>query len=140
VLQPSDHLSGLPLDPLQQLLVLLILGASDLHTVLQMGPREGRVERDNPLPVPAGYLSSDGTQDTIGLPSCKSNSCFENDVPEVPPYMLGCCDGSFLLSQQVLLCAESVWVRSMGAGAALPAGVSGLSARVCLGRTCCFCF
>ena len=48
VLQTFDYLSGLPLDPFQPLLVLLILGASDLHTVLQMGPREGRVERDNP--------------------------------------------------------------------------------------------
>ena len=52
VLQPSDHLCGPPLDPLQQLPVFLVQGAPDLDSVLQMGPHEGRVERDNHLPVP----------------------------------------------------------------------------------------
>ena len=46
VLQPPDHLSGPPLDSLQQLPVFLVLGAPDLDTVLQMGPHEGRVERE----------------------------------------------------------------------------------------------
>ena len=40
VLQPSEHLCGPPLDPLQQLPVLLVLGPPDLDTVLQMGPNE----------------------------------------------------------------------------------------------------
>ncbi|KAK4821092.1 hypothetical protein QYF61_013420 [Mycteria americana] len=35
VLQPSDHLRGPPLDSLQQLHVLLMLGAPELNTVLQ---------------------------------------------------------------------------------------------------------
>ena len=37
-----------------------------------MGPQEGRVERNNHLPVPAGHPSSDGAQDTICFLSCKS--------------------------------------------------------------------
>jgi len=40
VLQPSDHLSGPPLDPLQELHVLPVLGAPGLDTVLQMGPHK----------------------------------------------------------------------------------------------------
>ena len=66
VLQPSDHLRAPSLDPLQQLLVFIALGAPDMDVVLQMGPHEGRVERDN-QPVPAGHLSSDGTHDTMGI-------------------------------------------------------------------------
>lgn len=56
VLQPSDHLSGPPLDPPQQFPVLLVLGAGDL--VLQMGPDDGSTERENHLHVPAGHPSS----------------------------------------------------------------------------------
>ena len=44
VLQPSDHLHGPPLDPLQQLHVLLVLGAPELDAVLQVGSHESRVE------------------------------------------------------------------------------------------------
>ena len=55
VLQPSDHVHGPPLDPLQQLHIFPVLGAPDLDTVLQMGPYEDRAERDNHLPVPAGH-------------------------------------------------------------------------------------
>jgi len=36
VLQPSDHLSGPPLDPLQELHVLPIVGAPGLGAVLQI--------------------------------------------------------------------------------------------------------
>ena len=38
VLQPSDHLSGPPLDLLQELHILPVLGAPGLDTVLQIGP------------------------------------------------------------------------------------------------------
>ena len=45
-----------------------------------MGPGEGRAERDNPLPFPAGHLSQDAAQDTAGLPGCKrtllAHACF----------------------------------------------------------------
>ena len=44
VLHPSDHLSGPSLDLLQQLHILLVLGALGLGTVLQMGLHKGRVE------------------------------------------------------------------------------------------------
>eukprot|EP00198_Chlamydomonas_reinhardtii_P004847 XP_001694183.1 predicted protein [Chlamydomonas reinhardtii] len=40
VLQPSDHLRGPPLDPLQELHILPVLGAPGLDTVLQMGPHK----------------------------------------------------------------------------------------------------
>ena len=43
VLQCSDHLCGPPLDLLQQLHVLLVLGAPELATVLQVGSHESRV-------------------------------------------------------------------------------------------------
>ena len=55
VLQPSDHLCGPPLDPLQQLHIFPVLGAPDLDAVLKMGPHKSRAERDSHLPVPAGH-------------------------------------------------------------------------------------
>ena len=58
VLQPSDQLFGLPLDLLQQLHILLVLGAPGLDALFWMQPPKGRIEGDNSLPVPAGYLSS----------------------------------------------------------------------------------
>jgi len=41
-----------------------MLGAPDLDAILQMGPHESRIERDNHVP---GHPSSDAAQDTIGL-------------------------------------------------------------------------
>jgi len=38
MLQPSDHLSGPPLDSFQVLSIFLVLGAPGLDAVLQMGP------------------------------------------------------------------------------------------------------
>jgi len=68
VFQSSDPLCGPPLNLLQQFHIILVLGASGLDTVLQVGPREGRVERDNPLPLSVGHPSSDAAQGTVGLP------------------------------------------------------------------------
>lgn len=65
LLQPSNHPHGPLLDPLQQLHIFLALEAPDLNVVLQVEPHEGRVERDNHLPLPDGHPFSDGTQDTI---------------------------------------------------------------------------
>jgi len=70
--QPLDHLCGPPLDHSGQLSVFLVLGTPDLDAVFQMGPLEGRVEGDNHLTGPAGHPTSDGTQDTTGLPGSKS--------------------------------------------------------------------
>ena len=42
VLQPSNHLCGPPLDLLQMLCILLVLGASCLSAVLQEVPHKGR--------------------------------------------------------------------------------------------------
>ena len=39
VLQPSDHLSGSPLDSFQELWVFLLLGAPGLDTVLHVGEK-----------------------------------------------------------------------------------------------------
>ena len=66
VLQPSDHLSSPPLDPLQQLCVFIVLGAPSLDTVLQMEPHKGRVEGNHHLFLPAGHLSFDAGQDAVG--------------------------------------------------------------------------
>lgn len=44
--QPCDQLHGPSLDPLQQLLILPILGLSGLDAVLKMGLHEDRVKQD----------------------------------------------------------------------------------------------
>ena len=49
MLQPSEHLRGPPLDPLQKLHIFPVLRSPELDAVLHMGPHKGRVERDNPL-------------------------------------------------------------------------------------------
>jgi len=48
-----------------------MLGATDLDTVLQMKPRKGGVERDNPLPRPVGHAFSDAARGIVCLPGCK---------------------------------------------------------------------
>ena len=44
VFQPLDHLHRPPLDPLQKLHILPVLGAPDSDAILQLGPHEGRTE------------------------------------------------------------------------------------------------
>jgi len=66
VLQPSDHLRGPPLDPLQHIHVLPMLGAPELDAGLQVGSHENGVKGQNPLPRPAGHASLDAAQDTLG--------------------------------------------------------------------------
>ena len=64
--------------PLIILVALLWTLSNSSTSSLYWGPRsgcstqEGRIERDDYFPVPAGYPSSDGAQETVGLPSCKS--------------------------------------------------------------------
>ena len=72
VFQPLDHLPGPPLVLFLQLCILPVLGARSLNTVLQLGSHKGRVEGENPLPLPAGHPSVDAAQDTVGLLGCKS--------------------------------------------------------------------
>ena len=67
VLQSSDYLCGPSLDLLQQLHVFLVLGAQGLDGVLQMGPHEGRIEKDNHIPLLAGHPSFGAVQDTVGF-------------------------------------------------------------------------
>ena len=45
-----------------------MLSAPSLDIVLYVGPHEGRIEGDSHLPQPNGRPSTDGAQDTIGLP------------------------------------------------------------------------
>ena len=54
-----------------------VLGAPDLDAVLLLGPHEDRIVGDNPLPLPSGHSSSDGTQDTIAFLGfrCIAGSC-----------------------------------------------------------------
>ena len=56
--QPSDHLSGFPLELFQEFCVFLALGAPGLDTVLQMWPQKSQVEGDNHLPLPDGCTVS----------------------------------------------------------------------------------
>ncbi|KAK4806791.1 hypothetical protein QYF61_005587 [Mycteria americana] len=71
VLQPSYHFHGPPLDPLQQLHVLLVLRAPELDAVLQVGSHQSRIEGQNHLPQPVGHASFDAAQDKIGLLGCE---------------------------------------------------------------------
>ena len=71
VLQLSDNLCAPPLDPFQKFHILLVLEASDLDTGLQVGPQDSRAEK-NHLLLPAGHSRFEATQDTFGLPGCKS--------------------------------------------------------------------
>ena len=54
VLQPSDHLCGPPLAPLQQVHVCPVLGAPELGAGLQVGSHQSRAEGQNHLPRPRG--------------------------------------------------------------------------------------
>ena len=67
VLQPSDHLCGPPLAPLQHIHVLPMLGAPELDAVLQVGSQESGVKGQNPFPRPAGHAALDAAQDTVGF-------------------------------------------------------------------------
>ena len=58
---------------LQQLHVLLLLGAPELDAGLQVGSHQSRVEEQNHLPQPAGHAAFDAAQDTVGLVGCKCN-------------------------------------------------------------------
>ncbi|KAK4815207.1 hypothetical protein QYF61_021826 [Mycteria americana] len=71
VLQPSDHVCGPPLDPLQQLHVLLVLRTPELDTALQVRSHQSRAEGQNHLPRPAGHAALDAAQDTVGLLGCE---------------------------------------------------------------------
>jgi len=71
VFQPSDHLCHPPLDPLQQLHILLVLGAPELDAGLQVGSHKSGAEGQNPLPCPAGHAAGDAAQDTVGLLGCR---------------------------------------------------------------------
>jgi len=55
----------------QQLNIILVLGALELDTVLQVGSHENRVEGQNHLSQPVGRSSLDSTQDTLGILGCK---------------------------------------------------------------------
>jgi len=72
VLQPYDQLGGPPLDLLQHLRILLLMGTRSLDAVFQMDPHKGRAEEDYHLLCLAGHSSSGAAQDTVGLPGCKS--------------------------------------------------------------------
>ncbi|KAK4821646.1 hypothetical protein QYF61_026507 [Mycteria americana] len=71
VLQPSGHFCGPPLDPPQQLHVLLVLRAPELDAVLWVGSYQSGVEGQNHLPRPAGHASFDAAQDTVGRLGCE---------------------------------------------------------------------
>jgi len=56
-----------PLDPLQQVHVLLVLRAPELDAGLQVGSQQSGAEGQNPLPRPAGHAASGAAQDMTGL-------------------------------------------------------------------------
>jgi len=62
---------ALPLDLLQQIHVLLMLGDQELDTRLEVGSHKSRVEGQNHLPRPAGHAAFDAAHDTVGFLDCK---------------------------------------------------------------------
>jgi len=106
VLQPLDHLCGPPLDPLQQLHVLLVLRAPELDAGLQVASHQSRVEGQNCLPRPAGHASLDATQDTVGLLGC-SCQAFHSPVPPSPSPQ-GCSQSAKLLRVYSVLLSMSL--------------------------------
>ncbi|KAK4831900.1 hypothetical protein QYF61_020047 [Mycteria americana] len=88
VLQLSDHLRGPPLDLLQQVHVLLMLGAPELDTVLHTGSHRSGADRENHLPQPADHASFDAAQDMVGFPGSERTlpghvELFINQHPQV---------------------------------------------------------
>jgi len=75
VFHPSDHFCGPPLDPLQQVHVLLVLGAPELDTGFEVGSHQSRAEGRNHLPRPAGHSAFDAAQDTMLDFSAVSTHC-----------------------------------------------------------------
>jgi len=71
VLHPSDHLCGPALDQLQQVHVLLVLGAPEPDAGFQVKSHQSEAEGQNHLPRPAAYASLDAAQDTVGLLRCE---------------------------------------------------------------------
>ncbi|NXO11734.1 F120B protein, partial [Oriolus oriolus] len=67
VLQPSDHLCSLSLGSLQQVKALPMLGTSELDVALQVESHQSRVDRENPLPHPAGHAALDAAQGAVGF-------------------------------------------------------------------------
>jgi len=70
VLQPSDHLCGFPLDPLQKLHIFLVLGAPSLATIFQWGLT--RVEQGVTIPSLSRCPHLfDAVQNSADYPGCK---------------------------------------------------------------------
>ncbi|KAJ7420830.1 Cohesin subunit SA-2 [Willisornis vidua] len=61
------HLHDPPLDLLQQVHIILMLGAPELDTALQVGSHQSKVKGQKHLPQPAGHAAFDATQDTVGF-------------------------------------------------------------------------
>lgn len=70
-IQPSCHLHAPPLDLLQQVHVLIMLGVPELDAVLHVGSHESRVGEENYLSGPAGHAASDPAQDVAGFQGCQ---------------------------------------------------------------------
>jgi len=105
MLQPSEQLCGPPLGSLQQLRVLLVLGAPELDVGLQVGSHQSRVEGQNSLPQPAGHASLDAVQDTVGLLGCERTlvACVQLFIHQYPQVLLGQTDLNPLIPQPVLI-------------------------------------
>jgi len=70
MIQPSEP-CGSPLGLLQLVHVFPVMRASELDAGLQMGSHQSGVEGQNCLPRPAGHVSFDAAQITIGLLGCR---------------------------------------------------------------------
>ena len=71
VFHPLDHFSGPPLDVLQEICIFLVLRTPHLDTVLQVRLHQHRAERQDQLSSPAGCVSFDAAQDTVGFLGCE---------------------------------------------------------------------
>ena len=71
VLHPSYNFCGPSLHLLQQVCVFSVLRVPELDAVLQVGSHQSRVEGQNLRPWPAGHVSFDVAQNTVGFLGCK---------------------------------------------------------------------
>jgi len=93
------------LDLLQQLYVILVLGAPELGTGLQVESHQSRAEGQNPLPRPARHISLDAAQDMVGLVGCKHTLVAQVwlSIQQYPQVLLGWAAFNPPIPQPVLI-------------------------------------
>ena len=113
VVQPSDHLHGSPLDPLQHIHVLLMMRAPELDAELQVRSHESEGAESPPLPCwPRFSWCSPGHGRPSGLPAhiAGSRPAFHLSVPPSPSQQS--CSRSFV-TDLIFSCTMKKYTQSV---------------------------